>query len=495
MKAPATVAPQATTAAATLWRCGGRTCGAGECEHDDDALHRHVEGAGSADTLSRYRVSHPDDPAEREADLTADRIIGGSPVTVSGDLGSVGVHRKGLADMSELEDDELLRSATQTTSPTARADDRGIDSVRSGGTAMDPASRAFMEQRFGHDFGSVRLHTDSDAGRAARSVSARAFTVGNHIAFAPGEYQPHSQRGQRLLAHELTHVVQQGAAAASPSGGIVARDLATAPPAEAAAEQADLTEDQIRAAISFNRNRYNAQSTRLIQDLVGTTVTGTWTREDVVAVAALQEEFGMTADGKVGSETFRWLNSEQTAEGVDTTSANCLTAFNVSVAPVRFVGTNPATIEGHFRTASEFSGRCRCSEFQYRQFIRGHARRTRGGVTTDLASVFSRIPGGQLPANFVEDGDTSDNPVNYGHRNNPADTTPEDHYINDRNQDDQANGCRYRNEDFPGLTGITNIQTGDVFDLNISFRGEIQRNGRAVQTRQWSAINGRFTIP
>jgi len=68
-----------------------------------------------------------------------------------------------------------------------------------------------MEPRFGHDFGRVRVHTDAQASDSAGAVNARAYTVGQHIAFASGEYVPGSVEGQRLLAHELTHVVQQGA--------------------------------------------------------------------------------------------------------------------------------------------------------------------------------------------------------------------------------------------------------------------------------------------
>jgi hypothetical protein len=66
-----------------------------------------------------------------------------------------------------------------------------------------------METRFGADFGDVRVHADASAERSARSVSAHAYTVGPHIAFAPGRYAPHTSAGRRLLAHELAHVVQQ----------------------------------------------------------------------------------------------------------------------------------------------------------------------------------------------------------------------------------------------------------------------------------------------
>ena len=75
---------------------------------------------------------------------------------------------------------------------------------------MDSSARSFMEPRFGHDFSGVRIHTGATADRAVRDVSAAAFTVGSDIAFASGRYAPETEAGRHLLAHELTHTVQQG---------------------------------------------------------------------------------------------------------------------------------------------------------------------------------------------------------------------------------------------------------------------------------------------
>ena len=88
-----------------------------------------------------------------------------------------------------------------------------VDAVlRSSGEPLDAATRSFMEPRFGYDFRQVRVHTDGAAAQSAREVSALAFTVGNHIAFAGGQYRRGSASSNRLLAHELAHVVQQGGA-------------------------------------------------------------------------------------------------------------------------------------------------------------------------------------------------------------------------------------------------------------------------------------------
>jgi hypothetical protein len=85
--------------------------------------------------------------------------------------------------------------------------------LASSGRALDAATRKQFEPRFGFDFGAVRIHDDSRADESARAVSAHAYTIGRDIVFASGQYQPHSARGARLLAHELTHVMQQRSSA------------------------------------------------------------------------------------------------------------------------------------------------------------------------------------------------------------------------------------------------------------------------------------------
>jgi Domain of unknown function (DUF4157) len=85
-----------------------------------------------------------------------------------------------------------------------------VDEVlRSSGQPLDTATRSFMEHRFNHDFAGVRVHTYNRAAESARAVDAAAYTVGNHVVFGTGRHAPESHAGRRLLAHELTHVVQQ----------------------------------------------------------------------------------------------------------------------------------------------------------------------------------------------------------------------------------------------------------------------------------------------
>jgi hypothetical protein len=81
--------------------------------------------------------------------------------------------------------------------------------LRSPGQPLDSSTRAFMEPRFGHDFSQVRVHTDIQAAESTREVHALAYTVGRNIVFGLGQYVPATHAGKRLLAHELTHSVQQ----------------------------------------------------------------------------------------------------------------------------------------------------------------------------------------------------------------------------------------------------------------------------------------------
>ncbi len=83
------------------------------------------------------------------------------------------------------------------------------DVLRSPGQSLEPTARDFMEQRFGHDFGRIRIHADPPAQRASAMLGAEAFTVGHHIAFARERFRPDTRDGRRLVAHELTHAVQQ----------------------------------------------------------------------------------------------------------------------------------------------------------------------------------------------------------------------------------------------------------------------------------------------
>jgi hypothetical protein len=123
--------------------------------------------------------------------------------------------------------------------------------LRAPGQPLDPATRAFMEPRFGHDFGAVRVHADARAAQSARSVNALAYTVGRNVVFGSGQYAPHTREGRSLMAHELTHVVQQGVHTYAPGANLVI-DAADSPAERAAYGTAhDLSQDGVRSAAPF----------------------------------------------------------------------------------------------------------------------------------------------------------------------------------------------------------------------------------------------------
>jgi hypothetical protein len=144
---------------------------------------------------AKLTVNRAGDVYEQEADAVADRVMrcscGGSCSKCSADE-SLQTKRVQAGDAEQAAAppivDEVLASSSQP---------------------LDVSARSFMEPRFGHDLGHVRVHADERAAESARAVGALAYTVGSKIVFGRGQYAPATQTGRRLLAHELTHVEQQ----------------------------------------------------------------------------------------------------------------------------------------------------------------------------------------------------------------------------------------------------------------------------------------------
>ncbi|RAQ94208.1 eCIS core domain-containing protein [Thermogemmatispora tikiterensis] len=139
----------------------------------------------------------------------------------------------------------------------------GADTILSNaeGQPLDTAVRAFMEPRFGHDFSKIRVHADQSSNAVAIALEARAFTLGQHIYFGAGAYQPDSPTGRATLAHELAHSVQQGDKAGSAPGRLTSLPISQAgEPLEREAEAAAqaITSGEAMAEIS-HRSPYSIQ--------------------------------------------------------------------------------------------------------------------------------------------------------------------------------------------------------------------------------------------
>lgn len=174
----------------------------------------HAQGAPGFD-FAQLTVSRPGDRDEVEADRIADAVLAGARTAPPTPCPACAarVHRMCATCTEEDEQERLQRTPDGPGPATMSVAGLGLR----GGTPLPAGVRGDFEARFGHDFGRVRVHTDARAADAAHALSARAFTMGADVAFAPGEFQPATAAGRRLLAHELVHVIQQTGGA--PRGG------------------------------------------------------------------------------------------------------------------------------------------------------------------------------------------------------------------------------------------------------------------------------------
>jgi len=158
----------------------------------------------------KLTINAPGDVYEQEADAVADKVMrmAGGPLQQDAFFKPAGnmVHRK--CQHCE-EEEKVQRKESGTEEPQGNELDSYVSSIGSSGQPMPDSTRQFFEPKFGHNFSNVRLHTDGVAAKSAQSINALAYTSGNNIVFNSGQYAPASPEGQRLIAHELTHVVQQ----------------------------------------------------------------------------------------------------------------------------------------------------------------------------------------------------------------------------------------------------------------------------------------------
>lgn len=164
--------------------------------------------------LPKLAISQPHDPLEQEADHIAEKVMNMGPLksdlAISASSSAPNKAHRMCSDCDEEEQNNLLRKAEASSADSPATPQPIVGStLNSRGKPLDDATRSFMEERFDDDFSRVRVHTDSAAAASARSLGALAYTVGNHIAFRDGTYEPGTGASRKLIAHELAHVVQQ----------------------------------------------------------------------------------------------------------------------------------------------------------------------------------------------------------------------------------------------------------------------------------------------
>jgi hypothetical protein len=201
-----------------------------ELSPEAGAIQRQQESLESEDdemksVQTKLTIGAPGDKYEQEADSVAEQVM-----SMNAPANPQSIQRFSEGEEEERKRSPLAASITpliqrfsgdvQTQSSVQRAGESGasqggaslesrLSSQKGGGSPLDDEVRSFMEPRFGNDFSSVRIHTGGDAVSMNKELHAEAFTHGSDVYFNEGKYNPGSSEGKQLLAHELTHVVQQ----------------------------------------------------------------------------------------------------------------------------------------------------------------------------------------------------------------------------------------------------------------------------------------------
>lgn len=339
------------------------------------------------------------------------------------------------------------------------------------GQPLDSETRGFMESRFGSDFSQVRVYTGGAAEQSSRALNARAYTVGNNIVFGMSQFAPGTSEGRKLLAHELTHVVQQtGAGGKKIDRGnpglalstiavqpMIQRDLATKPPRPAAVGRV-LTPAEMAAAITFN-NRVlgaianSADIIEMIRDVIGVSRLPAVVDEDFVnGVVQWQANFGLTQDGKLGPATARPLFREIGAEGVGRGEVSRPPRY-IPAGPINVAAVAAGPRGTHFDMSAEFRSDPRNGIFpsccEVRQDIQWDAAFVAGNVAAGVPPVpHPGFPAAHPAGRWIEDRDAAG--TRYGHRSGAfSDPGPGDRYLDTAGRQNQAFGHRYRGEDNP----------------------------------------------
>lgn len=258
-------------------------------------------------------VSQPDDRAERDAERTADRLL---RMPVSGS-----------------DADRSARSGNETTANSSTADDAGgshsPDATGIGGVPLPATTRKSFETRFGARFHNVRIHTGAEADRAARSLDARAVTVGTDIVFRRGEYDPETSAGRRLLAHELAHVRQDSKEIQRQPSGM---------------QSATNTVEQSRATAEQEAHEEAASQSGQ----------STASQRSTVAKQAAEAQFDTGSAVTGANETFYRINApyeavpDNWAHTIDGKTVASITEFEVYSRISQFDFQNPMTVNWSF---------------------------------------------------------------------------------------------------------------------------------------------------
>jgi hypothetical protein len=155
---------------------------------------------------AKLSIGEPNDKYEQEADATASKVV----QQINSPTQKQSVQREEIPQEEELQMKSLVQRRENLGGVEASTDlESSIQSARGTGQSLDTDLQEKMGQAMGVDFSGVKVHTDSQSDQLNKSIQAKAFTTGQDVFFRQGAYEPGSRGGQELIAHELTHVVQQ----------------------------------------------------------------------------------------------------------------------------------------------------------------------------------------------------------------------------------------------------------------------------------------------
>jgi hypothetical protein len=408
-----------------------------------------------------------------------------------------------------------LARGSDTDTEVAPGVEPAIERARGGGQALDSGVRRQMESAFGADFGGVRVHADSEAHALNESLNALAFATGRDIFFRRDTYDPGSKAGKELLAHELTHVVQQ-------SGGAIQTKLDVSEPGDRSEQEADLVAKQVVAKLERGDSAAPGGSSDSLQPgtigrecscgghtasggeceecrakrlsrhhSLDATSTHTRTMENDEDIAETVSPFHtgvgrlvQRQDGDGGQQDGGQQDGAQaqTLTACTPTKANFTSIPSGTLTPTVSVGKfgAPFDMKAEFTTAVP----CTCVSGEYRQFVRGFFKINGTALTHALCSNTMST------TTFFEDCATvSGTNYKYGYHSIPFATS-------NFSNPDQATGCNFVGFDYPGVN-IGSLSTGDKVEIHLDFQGKLvdASSGDAQLAASSWTVDGSTTIP
>ena len=447
------------------------------------ALGRNGRTAGHA-----LPLSVPGDHFERQAQRVAERVANTPPGAMT------------APDRIDGETPAVQRAPALAPAPVdvSGAPPSVRAALASVGRPLEPTVRGDMERRLGLDLGHVRIHDGAVADASARVLGARAYTIGAHVVFRGGAFDPATCGGRRLLAHELVHVAQHtrrsrtAAAWWRPLSGrtMIQGDLAIRPP-RGDRDGRTLGAAEMTAALDFNRTYFanlpnSAALIEVIRDTIGTNRTPAVIDQDFVrAVVTWQAMFGLGQDGKLGPRTARPLFRELGAERAGKCAVASGPRYNTrGPLNVARAGTRTITFNLLARFKSDPANGIYPSCCEVRQDIQWDA----AFVTASVGAGNGRVPHAGFPAahpsgRWIEDRDTAN--TRYGHRSGRFSAPGRgDRYLDSAGHQNSAFGHRYRGQDNP--LGLAADRGAYLFRLRVV---DVCNRGRRVARSRTLRLN------